>query len=342
VTRLAGVVLLASLSACATDRAGTTWADDAREGVGAHSPPIAEPAAKPDPKAPPTYGVRMLPRDDADASQELELLLLRFTAKRRQLSSDDAIARAAKTQSGAWPKSMEAAWTAVLGELEQGFQRPAGSVPRRLLIQSRVTLEVELDQSQARYGSAPPAIVERIARLFAVIAVHMRASSPMRDERPRLSQNLALTWPLSPVIVTSPFGYRRDPILGRSSVRFHAGVDLGGSSGDVVHAAGSGHIVSAGWLGGHGRSVIIQHPGGYQTIYAHLNRILVPIGGEVDARSPIGFVGSSGRSTGPHLHFEIRHGGVPLDPLDVVDMRSTAENEDREAARARAVEHASR
>src|SRR5262249_42472210 len=149
----------------------------------------------------------------------------------------------------------------------------------------------------------------------------MRASAPSRDERPRLAQNLALAWPLAPVIVTSPFGYRRDPILGRTSVRFHAGVDLGGSPGDLVHAAGSGRVLSSGWLGGHGRAIIIQHPGGYQTVYAHLRQILIPMGSEVDAGSPIGFVGNSGRSTGPHLHFEVRHGGVPLDPLDVIDAR---------------------
>jgi murein DD-endopeptidase MepM/ murein hydrolase activator NlpD len=81
-------------------------------------------------------------------------------------------------------------------------------------------------------------------------------------------------------------------------------------------------VISAGWLGGHGRTVVIQHPGGYQTVYAHMRQIMIPMGAEVDPGSPLGFVGSSGRSTGPHLHFEVRQGGVPLDPLDLVENAS--------------------
>jgi murein DD-endopeptidase MepM/ murein hydrolase activator NlpD len=259
------------------------------------------------------------------STQDLELALLRFTSKRRQLFSEEAPAHTPESQgadSGRWPRPIESAFTSVLDQLEVGFARPLGSIPRRVLIQARVTMEVELDLAQSKYGPAPKAMVDRVTHLFAVIATHMRASPTLREERPRLARELDLTWPVSPVIVTSPFGYRRDPILGRSSVRFHAGVDLGGSSGDVVHAAGAGRVISAGWLGGHGRTVIVQHPGGYQTVYAHMRQILIPTGAEVDPGSPLGFVGSSGRSTGPHLHFEVRHGGVPLDPLDLVESAS--------------------
>jgi murein DD-endopeptidase MepM/ murein hydrolase activator NlpD len=189
-----------------------------------------------------------------------------------------------------------------------------------VLIQARVTLEVEIENSESRYGAPPKELVDRVGRLFGAIALHMRASPPIRDERRQISPENAipLIWPVAPVIVTSQFGYRRDPILGRESVRFHAGVDLGGESGDLVHAAGPGRVVSAGWTGGHGRTVVVQHPGGFQTMYAHLRQIVVGLGAEVESGSPIGLMGSSGRSTGPHLHFEVRRGGVPLDPLDVL------------------------
>jgi murein DD-endopeptidase MepM/ murein hydrolase activator NlpD len=316
---------VACAGACASERAATTWGDDAREGIASHTRSESQMQESPGQARP-----RLSLQDglegrsgDAEATQELELALLRFSAKRRSLMARDA--------TPAWPRPMETAWSSMLDQLEKGFARPAGSVPRRLLIQARVGLEVELDATRSHCGDTPQAISDRITHVFTMIAAHMRAGGPEKDERPRLIQDLALAWPISPVIVTSPFGYRRDPILGRTSVRFHAGVDLGGSSGDLVRASGSGYVLSAGWLGGHGRAVIIQHPAGYQTIYAHLRQIIIPMGAEVDAGSPIGFVGSSGRSTGPHLHFEVRQGGVPLDPLDVVEGRGAA-----------AVEHASR
>lgn len=271
-------------------------------------------------------------------SEDLELALLRFTSKRRALSAEipprdrpdlasssngastlGAGVRARAEIAGAWPRPMEIAWDAVLRDLEAGLLQPLGSVSRRVLIQARVTLEVERDLTEAKYGKAPSMVADRIRRLFAAVSAHMRSSAPLAEERPRHVRDMKLSWPVSPVIVTSPFGYRRDPILGRKSVRFHAGVDLGGETGDVVHSAGAGRVVGAGWLGGHGRTVIVQHAGGYQTVYAHLRQIITSLGAAVDPGSAIGFVGTSGRSTGPHLHFEVRRGGIPIDPLDAID-----------------------
>lgn len=259
--------------------------------------------------------------------EELELELIRFTSKRRALAHAPRPMHGAGQSPAGWPPAMEAAFAAILGELEVGLQRPPGSLPRRLLIQARVTLEVELEMTAAKLGAPPPAaLADRVGRLFGAIAGHMRAAPPLEERRPRLAGAIRMSWPTTPVIVTSPFGYRRDPILGRSEVRFHAGLDLGGSHGDLVHAAAPGRITRAGWLGGHGRTVVIQHAGGYQTIYAHLGRIFASLGEEVDAGAPVGAMGSSGRSTGPHLHFEVHHGGAPIDPLDLVDGSSLVED----------------
>ena len=91
-----------------------------------------------------------------------------------------------------------------------------------------------------------------------------------------------------------------------------------GQRGDLVVSAQNGRVIEAGWKGGHGRSVTVQHAGGYVTRYAHLARILVKVNDNLDAGSPVGLMGSSGRSTGPHLHFEVKRGAVPLDPLEVL------------------------
>ncbi|MCK6549216.1 M23 family metallopeptidase [Myxococcota bacterium] len=325
-------LLLAGTTACATTRSATTWEDDAAEGLlsrtrsssvtvdggeeGADWIAVEGPLGR----ATPTRGPK--PRADAPAldPEELELALIRFSTKRRSLSSAGALHDAGQGPSR-WPRPLEVAFTSVFDVLERAFAAPAGSVARRVLIQSRVTIEVELSSAEARFGPAPDDVARRVMPLFASIAMHMRASAPVRAARRASEHAIALSWPVSPVIVTSPFGYRRDPILGRRDVRFHAGVDLGGDPGAPVHAAGPGRVVHAGWLGGHGRAVIVQHAGGYSTTYAHLKQVLTSLGAEVDTDDAIGLVGNSGRSTGPHLHFEVRHGGAPLDPQEVVETR---------------------
>ena len=126
--------------------------------------------------------------------------------------------------------------------------------------------------------------------------------------------HLLLQWPLPATGVTSLFGWRRDPFDGHQ--RQHNGVDLEAEYGAVVAAAADGVVIWAGWNAGHGRQVVINHAGGYQTGYSHLSQILVPIGAAVQSGQPIGRVGNSGRSTGAHLHFEVTRFGRYLDPLD--------------------------
>ncbi len=112
--------------------------------------------------------------------------------------------------------------------------------------------------------------------------------------------------------VTSPFGYRADPFLGRLAL--HPGVDLAEAYGAEVHAAAAGRVVHAGPAGGYGNMVEIDHGNGLATRYAHMSETLVEEGQEVQTGAVLGRLGSTGRSTGPHLHYEVRVDGEPVDP----------------------------
>ncbi|MEM9451156.1 MAG: peptidoglycan DD-metalloendopeptidase family protein [Cyanobacteria bacterium P01_E01_bin.6] len=114
--------------------------------------------------------------------------------------------------------------------------------------------------------------------------------------------------------ITSGFGNRVHPILGYR--RFHSGIDFGASYGTTIRAADSGQVIFAGWYGGYGRAVVINHGNGLTTLYAHASRLLVSEGTNVQQGQAIAAVGSSGLSTGPHLHFEVRRNGSPINPRD--------------------------
>ena len=113
--------------------------------------------------------------------------------------------------------------------------------------------------------------------------------------------------------LTSGFGERFHPILGH--MRFHKGVDLAAAAGTPIVAAADGRVIGAGWHGGYGRQVEIAHQGGTETSYGHMSRIAARIGQVVRKGEVIGWVGSTGLSTGPHLHFEVTHNGKPLNPM---------------------------
>lgn len=142
---------------------------------------------------------------------------------------------------------------------------------------------------------------------------------------------------LAPVAgpITSGFGPRLHPIL--RFTRMHNGLDFGAGWGAPIVAAADGQVVRAGWAGGYGRQVRIAHEGGLITSYSHMSRIVAPEGGVVRRGDLIGYVGSSGLSTGPHLHYEVLQDGVPVNPLGVTLVSRPVLNESLLAAvRARA------
>lgn len=115
--------------------------------------------------------------------------------------------------------------------------------------------------------------------------------------------------------LTSGFGERFHPILGY--VRFHSGVDLAASPGTPIVAAADGRVISAGWHGGYGEQVALAHADGLETSYGHMSRIAAQVGQVVRKGEVIGWVGSTGLSTGPHLHFEVTKNGRPVNPMAV-------------------------
>jgi murein DD-endopeptidase MepM/ murein hydrolase activator NlpD len=119
--------------------------------------------------------------------------------------------------------------------------------------------------------------------------------------------------------VTSVFGMRKDPFTGRPE--FHTGIDIGAPDGTEVHAAREGVVSDAGHSDGLGNYVVLDHPGGYQTVYGHLSVIGVTMNERVNAGAVLGEVGHTGRATGPHLHFEVRRKGRVTDPFPLLAVR---------------------
>lgn len=113
--------------------------------------------------------------------------------------------------------------------------------------------------------------------------------------------------------ITSSFGWRMHPILGYE--RFHSGIDFGADYGSTIRSADRGVVIFAGWYGGYGNTVIVDHGNNITTLYGHISELLISEGQSVERGQPIAAVGSTGLSTGPHLHFEVRQTGEPIDPM---------------------------
>jgi murein DD-endopeptidase MepM/ murein hydrolase activator NlpD len=152
--------------------------------------------------------------------------------------------------------------------------------------------------------------VKRLLVLPAIVAIQACASgTPSPNVR-----EIPSGWPVAhgTITVTAEFGEKRDG-------RRHQGIDLAAPSGTEVHAAAAGRVVFAGKDGRYGKTVVIDHGGGWRTRYAHLKRIDVHHGQRVRGGVIVGRVGKSGNATGPHLHYEVMKNGVPVDPRPFLD-----------------------
>lgn len=134
-------------------------------------------------------------------------------------------------------------------------------------------------------------------------------------EKARLAP--AVIWPTYSKVITSSFGYRSDPFKGVSA--YHSGIDIAGNIGDPVYAAMDGVITAAEQMGARGKYIIVKHDNGLETWYMHLNGMLVSPGQKVSKGQQIGQLGNTGRSTGPHLHFQVVKGNKPVNPLGYVE-----------------------
>jgi murein DD-endopeptidase MepM/ murein hydrolase activator NlpD len=166
-----------------------------------------------------------------------------------------------------------------------------------------------LSESERAAADEIDALEQQSANLAARIraaSADSGAASAGSGAAPRSSPGGAFSWPVAGT-VTSPFGARWG--------RMHEGIDIAASSGRPIAAAGAGRVIYAGWMSGYGNLVVIDHGGGIATAYAHQSAIASAVGQTVERGQTIGYVGSTGNSTGPHLHFEVRSAGSPVDPF---------------------------
>ncbi len=169
--------------------------------------------------------------------------------------------------------------------------------------------------------ASKPVLLEPGAALGALVDLPF-ATWKAPPPRPALNAHFRFAWPLEDLNVTSPYGFRMHPVVRR--VLFHRGIDLAAPRGTPVLAAGPGIVEFAGQAPLTGNTVILAHPGSIQTLYAHMDELLVAEGMVVSQGAVVGLVGSTGRSTGPHLHLQVNVAGRSVNPEDVLG-RSPAE-----------------
>jgi murein DD-endopeptidase MepM/ murein hydrolase activator NlpD len=184
-------------------------------------------------------------------------------------------------------------------------------VLRAELVASQGTLLEARSRKRASLASlsaeerADASEIDALLQVSAQLAAKIQAAQGRSTVRRTVSA-AGLVWPVGAPI-TSPFGWRWG--------RMHEGIDLGAASGTPIAAVAAGTVIYAGGLGGYGNLVVIDHGGGLATAYGHQSQIAVGVGEQVAQGQVIGYVGSTGHSTGPHLHFEVRVDGQPVDPL---------------------------
>jgi murein DD-endopeptidase MepM/ murein hydrolase activator NlpD len=174
----------------------------------------------------------------------------------------------------------------------------------------------QLEAATPRAGMGGPYVPVKLPADAGAFERQLYRVNITRAQMERLNRTLALVPYRKPVVgqveFTSGFGVRTDPFLGRPAM--HTGLDFRAATGDPVRATANGKVASAGWAGGYGRMVEIDHGNGLATRYGHLSEINVKVGDQIKIGQVIGAVGSTGRSTGPHLHYETRIDGDPVDP----------------------------
>jgi len=195
------------------------------------------------------------------------------------------------------------------GSMVSEFAKKALEIAKARLEQEQVASK--LKTQRAFYEQAEHQLASESHRLESQILAMQRSVSSSNKPAQQGSGNLSM--PLK-AHITSPFGWRRHPIFGVR--KFHTGIDLAGPNRSAIRAADSGSVLFTGWYGGYGKVVIISHGKDMATLYAHLSRAAVSVGDNVSKGDVIGYEGTTGFSTGPHLHFEVRVNGKPNNPLN--------------------------
>ena len=206
---------------------------------------------------------------------------------------------------------LEKAALAKQAEIEQ--KKAERNVVLQKAQNDRATAMQAIEELNASSAQVSAMLKERQAARAAAAAAATAQSSGGQGASDNWVQGTGqLGWPVSGEI-TSPYGYRVHPIWGTTI--YHSGIDIGVDEGTPVHAADGGVVVWSGWMGGYGYAVVIDHGNGLSTLYGHNSELAVDEGQSVAKGQVISYAGSTGNSTGPHVHFEVRANGDPVDPM---------------------------
>ena len=242
--------------------------------------------------------------EDAKAEQE---------AKKGELEARKADLLAQVAEAEALVKSLEAdidAYTAAYNQTEAAKQALQAEINEKV---------AQLEAERRAAEEAARKAAEEAARRQAQQQQQQQPSQPSQPSQPTTPTYAtgtgSMIWPAPDShTITSYFGWRVHPITGTN--KYHSGVDIGASYGSSVLAADSGTVILAGWNGGYGNCVVISHGNGITTLYGHMSSIAVSSGQSVSQGQTIGYVGSTGNSTGPHLHWEVAVNGSQVNPLN--------------------------
>jgi murein DD-endopeptidase MepM/ murein hydrolase activator NlpD len=277
--------------------------------VGTPPPAADAAAAKPDQRADATiqsvqgYSVASLSAGD---TRPFSL----WSTRADPLPSDSAADRADKlfVSIGQSLKNIESDQISRIDTLADNAYKSADAISQALVAAG---LPVDSDFGKSDVGG--PLIPLDSSMIFDSKVKELDEALDTLDHLKSEARQLPLANPAPGHSVTSPFGVRTDPILGTAAL--HSGMDFRAPVGMAAKVTAPGVVVKAGWNGGYGRMVEVDHGQGFATRYGHLSEIDVTVGEKLDAGAIIGRTGSSGRSTGPHLHYEVRHNGEAIDPL---------------------------
>lgn len=244
-------------------------------------------------------------------------LVARLEQAREEMRRTDKLARSTRKRSRDERDKVQAA---------ERFIRATRDQTEQLFQQATVQAEAEasaLAQVQSR-----KALIEGHINAMVVSSdgIAMVIANIQRRQPDWIPGDVLITTPMPGRHISSPFGMRFHPILNIS--RLHAGGDIGAPSGTPIHAAADGIVIIAEVRGGYGNAVVIDHGHSLATLYGHQSAMAVRPGDIVKRGDVIGYVGSTGLSTGPHLHFETRVKGMPIDPKGVVDFDAEVDYHD--------------
>ncbi len=217
-----------------------------------------------------------------------------------------------------WQKSREAwALEARLQALSQEARRLSLALEAERAKNGALTEEARRTQKELE---ALKKAIEELRRRAGVLDLQrqLKEVAPALERTLEVEQSLPRGLPLRGYEgITSFFGMRKNPF--GPGYEFHDGLDFAAPYGAPVYATGSGVVARTGWMGAYGLAVLLDHAEGYQTLYGHLSRLAVRPGQRVERGQVLGYVGSTGRSTGPHLHYGVYRYGAPVDPRPYLD-----------------------